>query len=146
MVATPVVKPPARTHALASVTDTSVYVVVLTTGVVKSQTGTADYCIGRPVCCPIIIDTVYGPVPDVAVQVNWPAPVHRTVRWRKTSCGNGLTVMVATPVVKPPARTHALASVTDTSVYVVVLTTGVVKVANGYADYCIGRPFAVPSL
>ena len=42
----------------------------------------------------------------------------------------GLTVIVADDPVKPAFLTQLFAPVTETSVYVVVLTTGVVKTAN----------------
>jgi len=56
---------------------------------------------------------------------------HRTVRGRKTSLWQWIDCDVATSCGKASARTHALASVTDTSVIRCRTYNCVVKVANG---------------
>jgi hypothetical protein len=141
--ADPPVKAAFLTQPLASVTDTSAYVVVTVTGVVNVANGV-------PLTTPAAVrfappfsvyTTVNGPVPVVAVQVRSPAPVAQNGPLAVNEpWGNELTVITVDPPVKPAFLTQPLASVTDTSAYVVVTITGVVNVAN---DVPLTTPAAV---
>jgi hypothetical protein len=141
--ADPPVKAAFLTHPLASVTDTSAYVVVTVTGVVNVANGV-------PLTTPAAVrfappfsvyTTVNGPVPALAVQVRSPAPVAQKGPLAVNEpCGNVLTVITADPPVNAAFLTQPLASVTDTSAYVVVTITGVVNVAN---DVPLTTPAAI---
>jgi hypothetical protein len=70
------VKPELRVVLLASVTDTSVYVVLAVTGFVKTLNGVPLITlVAVRFAVPSLYTTVYGPIPEVAVHVSRPVPV-----------------------------------------------------------------------